>query len=825
MKFQRNIRIYSISGDNIMKRYIVNIIIIIFLISIFIIIEQPPYADSSTENVEILEWTDIKFWNITDEQSISNTTRNINEWIIIKPGGTLLIENSTILINSTESPVVITVEKDAVLRIFDSNFSLSNILESVGYKLMIYGELFINNSIFNYLGYLSAICSYDTCSGEQQERTFTNGIEISSNNVKILNSNFRYSKDSSIFINHSVPKIENNIFSNNTKALTILNSTVDLKNNQFIDNYATIESEGSRITTTNCTFLSTYPESCLVGIAAYLSNIKVLHTRFQFVIDPISIEECTLSIENSNIEDCEYCFYYNSIVTIIESNIKYVRENFAFVSCSLEIENNDFEQSNKGVEIYSSNKVNLKNNSFNDLTSWAIEIHSSENISVENNTIIDNLVGLFYENSLASINNNKIINSTYAGIYSTESSGNITNNMISGNGDGINLIAYSGSIIKNIIIQNQEGIICEDSEILIMDNIIAENQYWGINISSCEMELGKNEFSNAQFNSNGYGKIFKYSLLIITVKDQFNISFQKYTLQIEAKNNDYFSEQNVNAFPQKVVEIPNYKILNNDAKVEFSEFRITAIYDAGQDYISESTTVNIEQSNSVEIIIHLPDLYILAEDIVISNENPKYGEEIKIKITLHYDGRIKVENVTVRVTANNAKIAEYDISFQGSVNTQTITKNITWEIPKFIARKVGIKVKIGPNDVEKKLPNYQDNNSASKLIEVSEDEDIDIGWTSPVGSILCGIMVIVLLLIIILIIMLLIKRKKPNDIHELDSKTNMKRLEPPTNTSVNLYLHKSKSNIRTNERTTNQKKRTFRDKLQDERRTGPRIKY
>jgi hypothetical protein len=759
---------------------------------------------------ETLNWTGFEVWNITDDEFIVNENRTFTKSIVIKSGGSLTIDNSEIFINSSDAPILITVENASSLIINNSQFTLKNIKSEIGYKFFIYGDLFINNSEFKYLGYLMNVCIIETCSGTSSDPEFSEGIELFSDGATIKNSKIKFSLSTGILVNGSSEHIiNNNYFSNNTHAISIINAnrTNTLFNNVFIDNYIGIGFENSNVEIINANFTSTYFDSSSISLGGYKSEIYIQNCTIRYSDIGFYFEKSDIEIYNSFIYNIGYIGIYNSYFHMEGSTIRNVYELFSLNNVTSDIRNCTFTQSEKGIEIISSQNFIFENNQFSSIESWGLEIRGCINISIKNNYFNNNIIGLFIISSYIEIMNNEIKNSSFVGIDCEYVEGNIKNNNILNNDAGIILNNFNGKILNNTITNNNNGILIEKSIAYIEDNLIANNSEWGINISEGEISITKNSYSSVYHSPNNLGRLIKTKSLKIIVKDQYGQHINSFNLIITGKKSErtVFNQRVTGYGPYQTV-LTEYFLSNSNKMSKFDEYIITVGWGNEEVYPSDTKTINILTVNEVNFTIRMPDLYIDPSDIVISNEKPKSEEEIEIKATIHYNGDIPAENITVFVSANKVKIDEFTLNFPASEETQEKTINLTWTVSKHIPSPMGINIEIKPNDVENRILGYDKNNSAGKIIYVKKEYEDDSDWTDESGAIVCGIIMLVVIVIVLSIIYLMFRGYSNKG--RTDQIPEAKKREPQKPGQKELP-----------------KKKTLKIKLQDERSKGPRIKW
>jgi hypothetical protein len=713
---------------------------------------------------ENLNWNIRTFWNISGNEVIEDNTTYLKDSIIVKAGGSLSIENSLIFINSSKTPIEIIVEENGYLLINNSNFTLSNILADIGYKFHIFGDLVVNNSELNYLGYLSAVYSEDSCSGEVTENIYTTGMDINSNDVIIQNSLIRFSPETSIFVNNSKPIIQNNTFTDNIKAITAYKSDLDLNKNVFINNYVVFEYESCNVSFRNILISSTYQGSTRIGIAGYLCDFKVINSTMSDVVTFLYVEKCNVYIYESFINNSQVGILLSSTLEIENTSILNLKESFGFYNTTAHIKNNIFEGSVKGFETFLSNNLVIENNSFLNMVTWGFELRNSNDVKIQNNYFNTNIVGIFAIESGIDISGNIIENSTFAGIDCENSWGVVKSNVLKHNAGGVILTDFEGEILNNTIIRNQEGISCADLDNLtINNNIIANNSEWGINLTNSEPQILDNIYSNDWHAPNKFGRVIKITNILVSVKDAFGNYLNNYKLTIKDQTGKQYLEDAINNPNPYLALVPEYEITNSGNKNVHTTYEIIGGWGFGDFIVSESEIIDITKTDETEIRISLPDLFITTSDITVSNTKPKYNDEITINIKTHYTGQVPIDNVSIKVTANNVKIKDYYLSFPASTEQQTQSTTITWKVSKYISEPIGIKVSIERNEIENQFLGYDKNNSASILIDVKDEDDTTLEVVDETGMWICTSIIIVVIIIILLIIYFMIQKRKVSE--------------------------------------------------------------
>lgn len=775
-------------------------IIILFFIIVATFIVQSYCSESGTSNQtesnscitnQIPKTTrangrNVETWTISGPEEIMNETTIINKSIIIKSGGVLNIENSTIEINSSQGPVIFTVEEGGRLIIEHSKLTSHNLSFDFGYNIQVYGEMILNDSIINYPGYILGVYPIKSCSEEYYREYFSPGIEVKSDNVEITNSEFNFALNTSIFIMGSSPKIYNNVFFNNTISITILDSNVILDNIYFNENIQGMEIARSNLELVNSTFINMKSD----GIFGYSTVFNIRNTIFENCENTLYCEESTVSIDNST-------FNSNGGLGIRGSNVNFVNSKisslggFYLVNVTGMVKNNSFENCISGIALLYSKGAIIENNSIIVKEDYlgmgeniGIGVVQCQDILIENNLIQVNTIGIsVFESDVIIINNT--VYSKFAGIslYIWGYEYIVKNNIISNCSIGIIIESFEGEIINNTIVQNQEGISCSGSNISINNNLIANNSDWGINITGVEPILTENRFSDQYHKPNGKGRIIKMFDITFRAKDAFGYYISDYFLSVFDKDNNIpIYEEIIGATGRYDTQIPIYKILNSGEKQEISNLVATASW--GNEYIGyieNSKTFRIPDTSRINFTIPLPDLYLTRDDITISNPSPKDGDVVEFMVTVHYNGKVPARNISVTLTVHRKTIKEQFISFEGSDESQSQTFSASWTVPVSSTEKYKkITVSIDPdNPVENHRLNYERNNTVLFVLNVTADEEpVDYyTWEGSSGTVLCSIIVIILIVILLIIIAFMIKRKAKKKKHLGEPPLTMKELE------------------------------------------------
>ena len=755
-------------------------------------------------------------WFITDSEEIINKTSIIDNSITIRPGGRLLIENSKVMINSSVLPVIITVENGGALIINNSNITSFNVSIDIGYSMHIYGSLVVNNSELNHLCYETGVTQLESCGGIIYDNKYSPGIEIYSDAVEIANSEIKFAKNTSLYIEAASPVIYGNIFSNNIKSIIAKDSKLVLWDNQFDSNFIGIYVVNCDLTLQNNLFSYNWN----FGLYGELSNIKIKNTIINYTYVIINSEKCSISIENSSFFDNNYLWFYDSEVYLYNTTISKSTEEILFNNVTATISQNIFDRCYCGLRLVKIKNSVVDNNSFYNSTYCSIEIQNSQELFVKDNYLSGSIWGILIYDSTVSIINNTITDSSLIAIGEYGSNSIIRNNLITNNSIGIGTQSSTTSIKNNIIVENIMGITCVNSDPSIIDNLIANNSEWGINNTDSDPILSGNRFSDEDHQPNGLGRIIRLSEIRIYIRDSYDNQIEDAKISVVNKNNTIVINRDYGS--SGTLFLPVYQILNNGVKEEFNPYIITGSWgDENNGYTTASKTVSVSKSMTINITLPLPDLYITSSDIQISDISPKHGDKINFAITIHYAAtQVPANEINVTLTANGGIIKRFPISFNSSTTAQSQIFQIPWEVVAFKSEDLNIRVTIDPsNTLENHQLNYEDNNIANTTIDV-EAEPLRLSSSLTMNQV-CGIIILIIVILILIIIGSLYRKrvkgqKKSEFETDLKSKPDGKQKQKNGKTMNNSKDNKKASG-----------KKTIKEKMIEDlnRDISPRIKW
>lgn len=132
--------------------------------------------------------------------------------------------------------------------------------------------------------------------------------------------------------------------------------------------------------------------------------------------------------------------------------------------------------------------------------------------------------------------------------------------------------------------------------------------------------------------------------------------------------------------------------------------------------INEITKTN-NAAAKILTIGGMPDLAVFADDITLSNPNPKAFETVDLIVTIHNNGNEAVQNIPIKIYDNDQLLSEFILSGvnAGSTNKGIITTG-------FSAENHTIRVAVDPDHTIASEINLA-NNSASKLFTVDAEPE------------------------------------------------------------------------------------------------------
>jgi parallel beta-helix repeat protein len=694
-------------------------------------------------------------WVITNSEEIVDQTKVLDTSIKIEANGELLIQNSILQIDSAIAPIGIIIEKGGELKIFDSNLTAYNISEDKGYSILVYGAMTINNSEFYHLCSETGVSQLETCGGVTYQNRYSSGIEIYSDDVQIMNSKFEYASNTSILISKASPKIENNIFSNNIKAIYIEDSKITIMDNDFESNYFAIETIKGEVTYINNTFYGNLE----INVFSEETNVEIFDSRFYYGNILLFAKKGTVLVENSTFYDGFSVWFEESDVHIHNSSFSNTREATVLQSSTAVIKNNILESCELGIRVVNGNTTIIEDNIIKNSTYLGLEVWSSVDLTVKNNSILNCRNGINLFDSEIWVTDNTIKDSTYLGIGDYSQDAIIKNNLISNNALGIGLFYSKSLVFNNTIIRNEIGIISHSSTSDISNNIIADNLKWGLNISNIDPQLSGNIYQNEEYPANGLGRITRNAEIQVRVKDTKDNEIRDTTITVYDEDKVVFIEQTYGASGEFF--IPVYQISNLGEKKNFNPYTVSASWGSeSTGYTITSRSFEAESYEQINLTLQLPDIYVSKDDIEISKSKLKHGDTVEFKVTIHYIGtQIPAKDINVTLTVDGGIIKRFPVSFNASSGVQNLTIPIKWKVVAFKSGNMTIRVNIDRvNQLENHQLDYEDNNIASTEITVEGKELQDAGVNLN-NTQICGLFLIIVTLLIIIIVSILYKLK------------------------------------------------------------------
>ena len=750
-----------------MRKYILICTLFFILISTF----NPTLGELNSSNTELSDGNGTRelittesdeswiyqneTWVITDSEKIVDQTKVLDTSIKIKANGELLIQNSKLQIDSEAAPIGIIVEKGGELKIFDSNLTAFDISNDKGYSILVYGALTINNSELYHLCCETGVCQLETCGGVTYQNRYSPGIEIYSDDVQIMNSKFEYASNTSIFISSAKPKIADNRFSNNIKAMYIEDSELTIMDNDFESNYFAVETVRGEVTFINNTFYGNLE----INIFTEETNIEIFDSKFYNGNILLFSKKGSVLVENSTFYDGYSVWFEESEVQILNNSFTNTREATVLQSSAAIIKNNILENCELGIRSVNGINSTIENNIIRNSTYLALEVWSSVGLTVKNNSILNCRNGINIFDSEVWVIDNIIQNSTYLGIGDYSQNCVIKNNLISHNEFGIGLYFSRSSVFNNTIILNEVGIISHSSNADISNNIIADNLKWGLNISNIDPQLSGNIYQNEEYPANGLGRISRNAEIQVSVKDTRGNEIRDTLISLYNKDEMVMIKQTYGSSGEFF--IPVYRISNMGQKQEFNPYTVSASWGSeSTGYTVTSRTIEAESMEQINLTLQLPDIYISKEDIEISKSKLKHGDIVDFKVTIHYIGtQVPAKDIDVTLTADGGIIKRFTVSFNTSSDVQNLTIPISWKVVALKSGNMTIRVNIDQiNPLENHQLNYEDNNIAWTYISVEGNELKNAGYSLNTTQ-FCGMILIVITLLIIIIVSIFYKLK------------------------------------------------------------------
>jgi parallel beta-helix repeat protein len=655
------------------KRSTVFVILILIVATLFIL-GMTPYRElklssSPREEREV--------WEITEEMVISNETIRLSKDLVIGEGGKLTLDNVHLMVNNSRDFIyLINVTEDGALFIFNSNITVNPENGTVynSYEFKVYGEMEISNSSISYMGW--------------NELGSPSGIQIYSDDVRVLDSDISRSIYSGIYIKEGSPLIKGNHIHHNWYGVYGENASPLITYNNISSNYndgIQIRNNSSPEITGNTFYSNEY------GISSYNSNFTSSGNFLNSTYGGYNLETSNVSI----IDDDIHCIYGTGIVAR-DSQLKL--ENSEVISYS-------------SISLWNAMGM-IANNSL----TGGVSIEGSSDVLIDNNSIVGipkswgNSISL--RSSNGTISNNFITN-LERGIYiDRESNASILNNIITDIEHSAIFLSYSSSysniwteLVNNIIINASVGIESSSRDLDIKNCIIAESRIFDL-----DLYYGVVHIINTSYNENKVdirqSTIIHENYLDLNVVDiDGGPVVANVTLYDTDDNLIYETISDSNG---QVSEIPLiYSTQTTHGITYHGPYRL--VLKNGNNEIV--TSVSVEENRYIEIKFDsLGDIKVEPGDISLSKEYVEDNETTNITALIHNIGLEVVENVSVEFSEYDNNIGSYFIDRIDPGSSETASINWTAHYEEVV-----IKVKVNSESEE---VNKMGNNFASKIFQV-----------------------------------------------------------------------------------------------------------
>ncbi|MGQ4915823.1 MAG: right-handed parallel beta-helix repeat-containing protein, partial [Candidatus Asgardarchaeia archaeon] len=335
-----------------------------------------------------------KFWIICNNTTIENEVLIMNKSIIITTNGSLTLNNSILLFDSSNSNNLrLEVANKGSLFIVNSVITTYDNQSEYYIAVNRGGHVFIESSEFYNIGYNTEMY---------------HGLWINTNNVTIINSSIKNSYYGILLYNVSNATIENCIMSNINKSAIVVKYSYNVT---FLNCNIQFSEYGINITEANNITIRRSTIENIVFYGVYLSstyNVRIINNSISRSYHGIHLNDMTnVTIINNtlnvNHEMGIYAYLVfnlqlsmNKILSTAKYGIKYKKVNNATIS------NNFISDNGIGISITQSNTTNVFNNTIQRQT-YALNYESVENNTVLCNKIYDNYGGITLFSSVKNI--------------------------------------------------------------------------------------------------------------------------------------------------------------------------------------------------------------------------------------------------------------------------------------------------------------------------------------------------------------------------------------------------------------------------------------
>jgi parallel beta-helix repeat protein len=287
---------------------------------------------------------------------------------------------------------------------------------------------------------------------------------------------------------------------------------------------------------------------------------------------------------------------------------------------------------------------------------------------------------------------------------------------VSGNDDyGISATTTELDIVNSTFSDNSgSGIVAVYSYGNLSDNEISGNSEYGVSMISDTVTV---KDSNSFTDNNELGRVRMAWELSVFVSDSYGNKVSHATLDIQGDGNEITTNTTYSGLAYEI--IPEYLIDNDDIRIEYNPYTITAIKIAvwnGVEY-SNSTVVQIKEDTDLDIIIPMvsPDLTVEGIDFP---GDVTVGKDNKITVTIQNIGD---------ATANDVEITVYETDPE---NGKSIVNRTTISVAAHDSTELSVSWKpelVGESTIEVSITTGYDeldneNNKMESTVNVKEKE-------------------------------------------------------------------------------------------------------
>lgn len=635
---------------------------------------------------------------ITGTEYIKGTTETWSSDILVESGGSLVVDDSVLMFDTSASPVLINVSTGGKLSIINSStLDLTKVNNSLGYFITIFGDLVIRDSTINLSGYGSCI-NRSSCTNPSPSNTyFAPGLSLA----------------------EGTALIENSTISNSTYGLVLEAAQLEVINCIFVYNYYALYSyQGSNLE---------------------ISGTIIRNNAYgMFIVsgEDITISDCI--IENNAfgifIENTDAEIVNSTFTTNIEASIgAYFSSELTLEDCVI---SHDY------------------------LTYSGFNIMIDHGTLVMTDCLsAGGLWGVYVNESTAELLRTELLSNQITGIFAFRSAVTLTNGTILGSEYGALLDNCTATLSGNTIADNRLGVYAIECRPVLEYNLIARNTEYGVMSMDRTFELGAgNDFIDPEDNENGLGMFRQLCSVNIKVYDQHNNMFLFVDgvvvngLGEEVYNGSLYVKGDVNG--ARIV-LDQFWITNNGVNINPGPYNITVRWgdDGWGGYITAQQTVSLvgDGPKNLELKLPLPDIYISEDDIEVTSGKIKEGEDVELEITVHTSGTLNPTNTNVTVYINDEVYETITIdSFDGAESHTLKIKTKAAADGTGDAFRVWVDVENHEFEQNYYLYPYNINNTAKRSFSIEEKEGNDSGFLVRLGFF--GMALIIFLISLILVL-------------------------------------------------------------------------